>query len=237
MNGPVKRGRPKKKPGYCREDQISKLINRAVELYQIPYDDRDERDPDAPTIEAVAAAMGTTPVRVRKMLVTAEYFSTEISRKVLALHKAGCSVAQIMEKTGLGEASIYSYLPYTRGVYNLEDPTVYAEQNRLFRKRRMACETLAEHMGAPDVCDFLWEVILAFEGYPFCTGSGNRVKYSIDCDQICFGGIPLTKEEIIEAFHRMRKAERVTTDCLGCRNAEELFAVFLRIGACECGKD
>ena len=85
----AKSGRPKKKPGYCREDQIEELIDEAVSLFGEPYDDRDDRPEDAPTIESVAEALGVTPVKVRKLLITADYFSSVISRRVQALHRKG----------------------------------------------------------------------------------------------------------------------------------------------------
>ena len=67
----AKRGRPKKKPDYDRDKEIEAFQARAVELFGEPYDDRIGRSEDAPSIRDVAKAMDTTPLRVRKMLVTA----------------------------------------------------------------------------------------------------------------------------------------------------------------------
>ena len=72
MDGPdcskkALRGRPKKKPGYDKEQHIQNLIDQAVALFGEPYDDRIERPDDAPTITTVAEAMGTSRIRVRKM--------------------------------------------------------------------------------------------------------------------------------------------------------------------------
>lgn len=76
----AKRGRPKKDPELVleekeqaleiRDQKIRELLDRAVELFEIPYDDRDERPPDAPTISYVAEEMKTTRLRVRKLLIT-----------------------------------------------------------------------------------------------------------------------------------------------------------------------
>lgn len=66
----AKRGRPKKKPDYDREKEIEAFQAKAVELFGEPYDDRIERSEDAPSIRDVANAMNTTPLKVRKMLVT-----------------------------------------------------------------------------------------------------------------------------------------------------------------------
>lgn len=64
---PAKRGRPRKDPELVlrekeeelkiRDQKIRELLDRAVELFEIPYDDRDERPPDAPTISYVAEEM------------------------------------------------------------------------------------------------------------------------------------------------------------------------------------
>ena len=185
----AKGGRPKKKPGYCREEQIELLIDEAVSLFGEPYDDRDDRPEDAPTIEYVADALGITPVKVRKLLITADYFSSVISRKVQALHRNGMSVSDIMVETGLRQASVYSYLPYMKGVYKLKEPTLYAEQTRLFRRRKKACEALEEHMLDDDVCQHLWEAIEAFENYPFVDDCEKRFKYSVEFDQIICNGV------------------------------------------------
>ena len=134
LNQETRRGRPKKKPEYCREDNIQALIQTAVMLFGEPYDDRDERPPDAPTLTSVAKAMNTTPMHVRKLLITADYYSTKASRKVQMLRDKGYSIKQIMEETGLKSASVYGNLSLSRGSYLLEDPTLYAEQCRFVPK-------------------------------------------------------------------------------------------------------
>ena len=91
------------------------------------------------TIVSVANALQITPIKVRKMLITAGYYSTAMSRKVQALQDEGYSVREIMEETGLKKASVNGYLPYTKGAYKLESPTLYAEQGRLFRSRKVFC--------------------------------------------------------------------------------------------------
>ena len=234
----AKGGRPKKKPGYCREEQIELLIDEAVSLFGEPYDDRDDRPEDAPTIEYVADALGITPVKVRKLLITADYFSSVISRKVQALHRNGMSVSDIMVETGLRQASVYSYLPYMKGVYKLKEPTLYAEQTRLFRRRKKACESLEEHMLDDDVCQHLWEAIEAFENYPFVDDCEKRFKYSVEFDQIICNGVRLTRKEIEDAFKKVRQLQIeqggvCEEDALRCCLTKELLVVFLRIGACK----
>ena len=76
---------------------MEQLLNKAVDLFQEPYDDRAERESSLPSLRAVADQMNTTILRVRKLLITAEYFSTETSRTVQTLVAEGKSVEEIMD--------------------------------------------------------------------------------------------------------------------------------------------
>lgn len=166
--------RPKKKisdPTLSMEQ----LLKKAVELFQEPYDDRDERDADLPSLRAVADQLNTTILRTRKLLITAEYYSTETSRLVQTLTNEGVGMEEIMEMTHLKHASINSYLPYKNLAFNLDQTTVNADRHRVFRRRVKAVEELKTHAGIPDESLYLWKAIIAFENYPFKTsGRGNR---------------------------------------------------------------
>ncbi len=91
-----------------------------------------------------------------------------------------------MERTGLGQTSVHCYLPYSKGAYNLENPTLYAEQGRLYRKRKCACEELAEHLDCAEAEQYLWEAIEAFAGYPFNTAKGLPLKYTVKGGELFF---------------------------------------------------
>ena len=147
----AKRGRPRKKPGYDRAKIIDELLTKVVGTFGMPYDDREERPKEAPTIASVANTLQMTPLKVRKLLITAGWYSTAINRKVQVLHNKGCSIPQIMDETGLRRASVNAYLPYMKGAYNLDSPTLYAEHGRLFRARQAACKALQEHLDMEDV--------------------------------------------------------------------------------------
>ena len=172
--------RPKKKesnPALSMEE----LLIKAVTLFQESYDDRDERDSSLPSLRSVADELKTTILRTRKLLITAEYFSTDMSRTVQKMTKEGLSVAEIMGATGLKRASINSYLPYKNLAFNLNQTTVNADRHRLFRRRVKAVEELKTHAGLPDEMEKLWIAIIVFENYPFRTsGRGSRegVKFT-----------------------------------------------------------
>lgn len=172
-----KRGRPRKNPSYDKNKVNNELLKRVVDLFGEPFDDRVERSDEAPTIREVAMALETSPLRIRKILITAEYYSTETSRRVRALHEDGYSTKQIMDKTGLKAASVNSYLPYTKGAYNLPELSLNSERRRIYKRRNLACKKLVDNLGTIDQKRYLWEAIEAFSLYSFRTKGGKSFNY------------------------------------------------------------
>lgn len=242
MDGPdcskkALRGRPKKKPGYDKEQHIQNLIDQAVALFGEPYDDRIERPDDAPTITTVAEAMGTSRIRVRKMLITADYYSTEISRTICEMVEHGISIPEICERTGLGRAAVHSYLPYEKGAYNLKDLSVNAEQCRHFQQRKKACEKFRQHLNDEEHLEYLWEAILAFENYPFKTEDGRKFRYRMEHEIIIWGCGKISRKDIENTYCLIRQLQDkngyvTENECLENGGSPELYAIFLRIGAC-----
>jgi len=177
-NATVLRGRPVKKPGYDREEEIDSLINTAVDLAVEPFDDMYERDPALPTLTEIAETMETTLLRVRKLLISGNFYTSSISCTVQKLKEQGISIAEIMEATGLGKASVYSYLPLTKGAYNLENPTLYSEQGKRYRDRKAAVGSLhtaiSSGKSGEDCSLALWKTVIAFQGYPFKTAGRGK---------------------------------------------------------------
>ena len=234
--GTAPRGRPKKKPDYDRQKNIQELLEQAVKLFEIPFDDRDERPPVAPTISFVAGKMKTSRMRVRKLLITADFFSSATSRKVQEMHRKERTIQEISDETGLGRAAVHSYLPYEKGIYKMDELSLNAEQCLQFQKRRKACEQLREHI-EDESLEYLWKAIQAFEQYNFRKQDQSKVRYTIDGEKLCFGNLTISRKEIEDAFREAREiqnAEGCVCDAkkLCCSGAEELYTVFLRIGAC-----
>lgn len=235
-----KRGRPKKKPDYDRDKEIEAFQARAVELFGEPYDDRIERSEDAPSIRDVADAMDTTPLKVRKMLVTAGVYSTRLSRKVQKLYEEGYTIQQIMDETGLRRSSVHAYLPYIKGNYCLPETTLNAERSRVFRKRIRVSEQLGQKMDSPDAEQYLWDAIEAYADYAFRTEKGLSMKYTVkggeiyfDCDEKS-----ITRSSVMEAFHRARQLQHEKGFVSGPKELETfgasyLYPVFLRLGVCK----
>ena len=199
----TKRGRPRKKPDYDRYGLINDLLEKAVDLFGEPFDDRKERSKDAPSIRDVANAMDTTPLKVRKILITTGHYSTDLSRKVQSLREQGCSIQQIMKQTGLKRASVHAYLPYSKGSYNLSETTLYAEHGKAYRKRKNVCERLRWKLDSPDVEEYLWDAIVAFADYPFKTETGLPMKYTVEGGEIFFNRKEksVTRATVMRAFN------------------------------------
>ena len=197
------------------QESMEQLISRAVDLFEESYDDRDGRDGDLPSVRFVAEEMDTTVLRVRKLLITAGYYSTEMSRKIRELHEQGVSVSGMMEATGLGQASVYSYLPYLGLAWNLEERTANADRLRVYRRRKNATENLIAHLERSDADAYLWKTVTAFEGYPFLTAKGLRFSYAVKRGK---NGLPTAEIEI----DRKEKTITKATICLAFRKALEL---------------
>ena len=243
--------RPKKKNSNPQQS-MEELLANTVSLYSIPYDDRDgERDSELPSLRTVAVQLDTTVLRVRKLLITAEYFSTAVSRQVQQMVAEGNSLEAVMRVTGLKRASVYSYLPYVGLAFNLEQTTVNADRHRLFRKRLKAVEALQQHIGLPDEAEYLWNAVLVFEGYPFRTSGRGRtpgVKFSYrvkrNKEGQPVGEIKVNRKEktitratIELAYRRAREMGGMITGPkkLGVFGASYLFPMLVRFGMVESG--
>lgn len=235
----AKRGRPKKKPDYDRKKEIEALQQKVINLFGEPFDDRVERSEAAPSIREIAKALDTTPLTVRKMLITAGYYGTKHSRKVQELYEQGCTIQEIMEQTGLKRASVHGYLPYTKGNYNLPDLPLNAERRRVYWRRITVCERLMQEINSPNAEECLWDAIVAFVGYPFVTEKGLPLKYTVEGGEVFFNRKEksVTRATVMRAFHQARTIQE-SEGCvsgpkkLGTFGASYLYPVFLRIGVC-----
>lgn len=98
---------------------MQKQIAEIAEYYGEPYDDRLPVDKNQVKLRDVAGYFDITILKTRKMLITAGVYSTRISRQVQELVTAGKSQQEIMKITHLSRASVQSYLPYSKVIYNI----------------------------------------------------------------------------------------------------------------------
>ena len=228
------RGRPKKKPDYDREKEIQSLIQQAVALFEEPFDDRKERSQDLPSISTVAEKMKTSRMRVRKMLITANYYSSVNTRKALALLEQGKTISEISTIMKIRYSAVNSLLPYRKGTYHLQELPVNAERGKRFRDRKTARENLIKHADAPDCSDWLWAAIQAFENFPFRLEK-KSFHYSVNENEISCEGKKISRQEIEKAFCEARRSLNHQTDENRDSSllSKELHTIFLRIGACD----
>ena len=112
--------RPRKKPDYDPEQVVKEFLGAVADAFG-SYDDRNPGGSAFPGLNAVAVAFGMTALKARKLLITAGVYSTEMSRRVAKLRAEGYDLNQMMEATGLGRASVHSYLPYTKIPYKMAE--------------------------------------------------------------------------------------------------------------------
>ena len=165
-------GRKKLKPEYNAGKNLKEQMDAAVILYK-----------DGMTIQSIADALNLNPIKVRKLLITAGVYESDVAemvqrtfsnyRETQGYKDAVLSTASSLK---LSRASVTSYLPYEKGVYfskeaPVEKISVGAERQRRYRAvRKLRTEPTEEH---------LWEVVLLYSGVRFKTYSGLPFTYEI----------------------------------------------------------
>ena len=160
------------KPEYDAEKNLKEQMESAVALYE----------EDCP-LRSIADALTMNPIKVRKLLITAGVYESDVAekvqdtfeeyRKTQNYKEAILSTANTLQ---LSKASVTSYLPYQKGVYfpstaDKEKISVGAERRRRYRAvRKLRSEPTEEH---------LWEVVLLYAGVSYKTYSGLPFTYEI----------------------------------------------------------
>ena len=135
------------------------------------------------SLRSIADALTLNPIKVRKLLITAGVYESDVAEKVQDTvedyrgtqnyKEAILSTASTLQ---LSKASVTSYLPYQKGVYfpstvDKEKISVGAERRRRYRAvRKLRSEPTEEH---------LWETVLLYSGVRFKTYSGLPFTYEI----------------------------------------------------------
>ena len=164
-------GRKKSKPEYDAGKNLKEQMDAAVSLYKNN------------SLQAIADVLELNPIKVRKLLITAGVYKSDIAELVqhtfykyreTQCHKeAILSTANILN---LSKASVTSYLPYQKGVYfprttSTEKISVGAERQRRYRAmKKLRAAPTEEH---------LWEVVLLYQKVRFKTYSGLPFYYEI----------------------------------------------------------
>ena len=172
-------GRKPSKPDYNPSAILQNQMDTAVALYSTA---------DHPSLQTIANELDLNPIKVRKLLITADVYKSEVAdqvNRVFNQHRAsGLShteaIAATMRELHLSKASVTSYLPYEKGVYfpaetDSSNISVGAERIRRMRKRNKVLEELRTEQTE----EALWAAVIEFQGYKFRTYSGLVFSYSL----------------------------------------------------------
>ena len=165
-------GRKKLKPEYDARKNLKEQMESAVALYNSEM-----------SLQAIGEELGLNPIKVRKLLITADVYESEVAEKVRDTFEeyretqnykeAILSTANALQ---LSKVSVTSYLPYKKGVYfpstaEKEKISVGAERQRRYRAvKKLRKEPTEEH---------LWDVILIYSGVRFKTYSSLPFTYEV----------------------------------------------------------
>lgn len=210
-------GRNKKKPTYDPQQILSEMIDAAVENYS-----------ETKSLQKTADELDLNPIKIRKLLITANSYQSEIADDVQRLLEEEKSVLEIMTITGLSKSSVNSYLPYTKPPYKAEELSVNAERIQLYRKRKSAVEKLTKTA----TFENLWEAIILFEGYPFRTSKGLKFTYMVHGGEMKISRKErtVTRSSVEIAYKRALEGGVTGPKKLGVFGASYLYPVFVRLG-------
>ena len=165
-------GRKKLKPEYDTGKNLKEQMKSAVAYY----------DPEM-SLQAIGDELGLNPIKVRKLLITAGVYESEVAQKVQdtfeeyrEIQDYKTSILSTANALRLSKASVTSYLPYQKGVYfpstaSKEKISVGAERQRRYRAmKRWRADPTEENF---------WGVVVAYAGVKFKTYSGLPFSYEI----------------------------------------------------------
>ncbi len=106
-------GRKKLKPEYDAGKNMKEQMDAAVALYNSEV-----------SLQAIGEELGLNPIKVRKLLITAGVYESEVAEKVKNTFEEyretqdyKTSILSTANDLQLSKASVTSYLPYKKGVY------------------------------------------------------------------------------------------------------------------------
>ena len=164
-------GRKKLKLEYDAGKNLKEQLDAAVALYDSEM-----------SLQAIGEELGLNPIKVRKLLITAGVYESEVAEKVQATFQEyretqdyKTSILSTANTLKLSKASVTSYLPYRKGVYypstENEKISVGAERQRRYRAmKRWRVDPTEENF---------WGVVLAYAGVKFKIYSGLPFSYEI----------------------------------------------------------
>ena len=120
--------------------QFSNQYRSIVEAYK-----------DLGSISAVTKKLHVSEVKVRRVLITEGLWSSRSSRQIAELAEQGLSTAAIADKLSLTVKAVEAYMPYRRGVYDIDNQSSSAARSNEYRKRNAA---VAQKQNRPEDTTF-----------------------------------------------------------------------------------
>lgn len=230
-------GRLRKKPEYNTSKKLEEQVGEVAFFYGSAYDDRLPDDENHISLREVADQFEITILKVRKILITAGMYSTYLSRQVQRLSESGKTILEIMEITGLSRASVHSYLPYSKDIYNMPERSVDADRKKLQRSRERACKEFVvslPYRTPQEREEILWGLIELHEGCIFNTVSGLRYKYKVIDGEICIDVKKenITKMSVMQAMNKSIELSSIVSDPrrLGINGSSYVYPILVRFG-------
>lgn len=165
-------GRKKLKPEYDAGKNLKEQMESAVALYDSEM-----------SLQAIGDELGLNPIKVRKLLITAGVYESEVAEKVKNTFKEyretqdyKTSILSTANTLKLSKASVTSYLPYKKGVYY--PSTAFKEKISVGAERQRRYRAMKRWRADPTEENF-WGVVLAYAGVKFKTYSGLPFSYQI----------------------------------------------------------
>lgn len=87
------------------------------------------------SIRQTAEAFGISPQKCRRMLISAGVYTTPLASKIAELYEQGVAAEQIAKILGMRAKTVLAYTPYTKGVYNDDNPSKNALAIRRHREK------------------------------------------------------------------------------------------------------
>ena len=177
-------GRHKKYPDA--EAVISTFYSSVSDAYNHPS--AGERNQDGKkSINLLAEEFGISRLKVRKILITTGDLTYSETKRIQQLLAAGMTKKEVCSQLNIAIATLNSFLPYDKGVYNLTDVSNYAENCKVYRARKGAVQMLLSDLSSVQ----LWRCVCLFAGYPFTTsgrGSKTGTKFTYEVSKPTTGG-------------------------------------------------
>ena len=170
-------GRQKRYPDA--EKSINAFYASVSEAYNHPGANEKSRDGRKPQA-LLAEEFGISRLKVRKILITTGDVAYPETKRIQELLARGMKKQDACEHLNMSISTLNSFLPYEKGVYNLADVSIYAENSRIYRERRAAVLALQS-----DPAPYkLWHCACLFTGYPFVTSgpgdqAGVKFRYEV----------------------------------------------------------